>query len=146
MRRGFTLIELLIVISIIAVLLALSIFGLQGARESARDGRRKSDLELVRSGIEAYKSDCNVYPSSLPAVGSALVGNGSTTTCLVTNTYISQMPGDPLNPARTYLYSSPTGATYEICSALENGTGAATCGSSTSCGSGVTCNYKVVNP
>jgi prepilin-type N-terminal cleavage/methylation domain-containing protein len=144
--KAFTLIELLIVISIIGVLLALSVFGLQGARESARDGRRKSDLESIRSGIEAYKSDCNAYPSSLPAVGAALVGNGSTPTCLGTNTYISQMPGDPLNPARTYNYSSSTGTTYELCAGLENGTGTVTCGSSTACGSGITCNYKVINP
>ncbi|MCK4588676.1 prepilin-type N-terminal cleavage/methylation domain-containing protein, partial [Candidatus Woesebacteria bacterium] len=63
MKKGFTLIELLVVISIIGILLALSIFGLQGARKSARDSKRKADIELIRSGIEIYKADCNVYPT-----------------------------------------------------------------------------------
>ena len=63
-KKGFTLIELLVVISIIGILIAVSIFGLSGARESARDARRKSDLELIRSGLELYRADCNAYPTT----------------------------------------------------------------------------------
>ncbi len=142
-NKGFTLIELLVVISIIGVLIGLSIFGLQGAREASRDSKRKADLELIRSGIEIYKSDCNLYPLSL-LTGTSLSGDGSTSACAATNVYISQVPQDPTYPGRDYLYSS-NGTTYEICAALEQGTGAVTCGGSSSCG-GVTCNYKVTNP
>lgn len=138
---GFTLIELLVVISIIALLIGLSTFALQGARKSSRDTRRKSDLELIRSGIEIYKADCDVYPSSLPTSGSALNGDGSISTCLVSNTYISSVPSDPLDPNRTFYYTSPDGETYELCAALEGG-GSATCAGS--CGE--TCNYQLVNP
>ena len=140
-KLGFTLIELLVSISIIALLIGLSVFGLQGARESGRDTQRKSDLEVIRSGLEIYKSDCDAYPLSLPAVGSALLGNGSTSTCLVTNDYIAKIPGDPLSPSRVYYYNSPNGVIYELCAALEGG-GNHTCGGS--CG-GV-CNYKTTNP
>ena len=88
--KGFTLIELLVVVSIIGILIALSIFGLQGARESSRDARRKADLETIRSGLEIYKADCNDYPPASKVVGgSPLVGDGSPTSCAVTNTYIS---------------------------------------------------------
>lgn len=138
---AFTLIELLVVVSIIAILMGLSFFGLQGARESSRDGRRKADLESIRSGIEIYKSDCNEYPSSL---GSSLVGDGSSTSCAVTNTYIETVPTDPIPSDRSYRYDSD-GITYSICAALEQGTGSVTCGGSSSCGT-KTCNYKVVNP
>ncbi len=44
LNTGFTLIELLVVIAITAILIGLSVFGLQGARESARDAQRKADL------------------------------------------------------------------------------------------------------
>ena len=71
--KAFTLIELLVVISIIGILIAISIFGLSGARESARDARRKSDLELIRSGLELYKADCNTYPGSI-TFGNSLIG------------------------------------------------------------------------
>jgi type II secretion system protein G len=139
---GFTLIELLVVISIIGVLMAISLFGLQGARESSRDARRKSDLEMIRSGLEIYKSDCNVYPASL---GTSLVGSGSPTACAVANTYISAVPSDPLSTARKYSYARPTTSTYILCASLENApspamdvTGCATCTTA--------CNYKVANP
>ena len=140
-RKGFTLIELLVVISIIGILLALSIFGLQGAREGSRDAKRKADLELIRSGLEIYKADCNAYPigSSLP---SSLVGDGSTSSCAVTNTYIQSVPIDPTDPSRNYRYSSIDGTTYEICASLEQGTDMIPCGGS--CGE--TCNYKVISP
>lgn len=140
---GFTLIELLVVISIIGVLMAISLFGMQGARESSRDARRKSDLEMIRSGLEMYKSDCNVYPSVL---GTTLVGNETSGPCLSThNTYISLVPKDPLDPNRLYPYSYTVATkTYTLCASLENAGSAETgCGS---CGSGVTCNYKVTNP
>ncbi len=136
MKKGFTLIELLVVISIIGILLALSIFGLQGARESARDSKRKADLELIRSGLEFYKSDCNAYPASL---GTSLVGSGSPASC--DGTYIAEVPTDPL-PDRNYSYASD-GMTYTLCAALEDSPGMDTTGCS-SCG--VTCNYKVTNP
>lgn len=137
-NKGFTLVELLVVISIIAILIALSVFGLQGARESSRDARRKADLELIRSGLELYKSDCNVYPDSL---STSLAGNGSTPACSVDNIYIDTVPTDPASPNRLYYYNSPAGTTYELCASLEQG-GNDTC--SGSCGE--TCNYQVNNP
>ncbi len=142
MKKGFTLIELLVVISIIGILMAISLFGMQGARESSRDARRKADLEMIRSGLEIYKSDCNIYPASL---GSSLVGSGSPTSCSVTNTYISSIPKDPLDPNRLYPYSRPTTTTYVLCASLENPPSPAV--NVTGCGScGVICNYKVTNP
>jgi len=141
-QKGFTLVELLVVISIIGMLMALTIFGLQGARESSRNATRKADLELIRSGLELYKSDCNQYPiaSTLP---SPLVGDDSTATCLSSNTYIQSVPTDPNTPSRIYNYYS-NGTIYEICASLEQGGGTYTCGGSSNCGQ--TCNYKVTNP
>ena len=56
---GFTLVELLVVIAIIVILISVSLVGLTGSRETARDAKRKADLEAIRSALELYKSDNN---------------------------------------------------------------------------------------
>lgn len=142
--KGFTLIELLVVISIIGVLIGVSIFGLQGARESSRNAKRKSDLELVRAGLETYKLDCGVYPDTL-TFGSSLEGDDSKATCDSANVYIAELPIDPTSPAAEYVYFT-TGYTYELCAALENSDDpAVTCGGASGCGT-ETCNYKTISP
>lgn len=142
-RRGFTLIELLVVITIVGILIGLSVFGLQGSRESSRDARRKADLELIRSGIEIYKSDCLAYPIATYTTNwpSSIVGDGSPTSCAVANVYLAP-PTDPSSLERNYYYTSD-GTTYTLCASLEQGGGGvpAGCGSCT-----VACNYKVTNP
>ena len=126
-NKGFTLIELLVVISIIGILISLSLFGIQNARMSSRNAKRKSDLESIRSALEMYKADKGSYPTS--GLNALTSGN-----------YLSSIPSDPL-PGRNYSYNS-TGATYNLCAALEGSfssvTGCSPCG--------VTCNYKVTNP
>lgn len=140
-RKGFTLIELLVVISIIGIIVAISIFGLSGARESARDARRKSDLELVRSSLEMYRADCGTYPANLN--GTTLIGTGTPSSCSVSNTYIAEIPQDPIG-SNIYRYST-TANGYEICASLEqDGLTPVTCGGSSNCGA--TCNYKITNP
>lgn len=142
---GFTLIELLVVISIIGILMALSVFGLQGARQSSRDAKRKADLEQIRSGLEMYKADCNTDKYLINATPGVLSSTLQSTfeTCGNTNTYIATVPTDPIS-TQSYIYYSLDGTSYELCAALEQGTGTVTCGESSSCGA--TCNYKVINP
>lgn len=144
LNTGFTLIELLVVISIIGVLAAVSIFGLSGARESARDARRKSDLELIKSGLELYRADCNSYPTLAYPLPASLIGSGSPTACAVSNTYISSIPTDPIPATRSYRYAA-TASGYELCASLEqSGLSTVTCGGSSNCGT--SCNYKITNP
>lgn len=134
------------VISIIGILIALSIFGLQGARTSSRDAKRKADLEQIRSGLEIYKADCNKYPLtadfSLPNA-TVLKGSGSPASCSLSNNYISSVPQDPV-PGRNYSYKSDDGLTYFLCASLEQGSSSSVegCGS---CGASQ-CNLQVANP
>lgn len=141
-KKGFTLIELLVAISIIGILAAVSLFALQGARQSARDTRRKSDIEAIRSAIELYRADCNDYPAALTP-GQPLIGDNTPSSCSSTNTYMAVIPDDPVT-GRDYGYSTNAGrTTYALCSSLESAgttvSGCATCGSGT-------CNYKTVSP
>lgn len=136
---GFTLIELLIVISIIGLLSGLSIFALQGSRESSRDARRKADLETIRSGLELYRADCDTYPAGSGNADTVLGDpfTGSVGSCN-SNTYIEDVPEDPRSGS--YFYSS-AGDSYRICAELEDPPASPdTC---TGCAS---CNYRVTNP
>lgn len=63
MRRGFTLIELLIVIAIIGILAALGIVSLSGARSKATDTQIKNNCSNLKTAIEQYFQDNNVYPN-----------------------------------------------------------------------------------
>lgn len=155
MKKGFTLIELLVVISIIGILIGLSVFGLQGARESSRDAKRKTDLELIRSGLEIYKSDCDTYPAALGDAGSALTGTGPDgSPCSTKTTYITALPADPVSSSDyAYTATSPddnvTYTKYYLCAALEQTPSPTsnpdTLGNCGSCGLSA-CNYVVTNP
>ena len=138
MRKAFTLIELLIVIAIIALLTALSLFALQEARKSARDTKRKADLETIRGALEMYRSDCSVYPDpDGDHVPSSIVGcNGEV--------YIQTTPTDSTSP-RAYYYGL-AGLTYELCAALEGNVDTLPTDCGGECGTGITCNYRVINP
>lgn len=133
-HKGFTLIELIVVMAIIGMLSAISLFALNQAREQARDGTRKANLESIRSALEIYKADCDIYPNSLPGVGSSLTGS-----CPNSNVYLQAVPGDPLGGG--YFYAVGTGnATYRLCATLENP------GTAMSCTGCTGCNYQVTNP
>jgi len=128
-RTGFTLIELLVAMTIVAILMGIALVSFQGARKSSRDGKRKADLEQVRSALEMYRADNGGYPvGSLSSGGNILP-------------YMT-IPDDPV-PGRKYIYSSD-GVTYNLCAALEIG-GAAVCGL---CGDDgdIACNYQRTNP
>lgn len=140
-RAGFTLIELLVVISIIGILASLLLVSYQGTRKTARDGKRKVDLEQIRSALEMCRTDTNSYPISIytDLSGTPVISCGSPS-----QTYLSGTPKDPATQDN-YYYNRATASTYTLCAYLEVSGTAGSCGTS-SCGSGRTCNYKVTNP
>jgi general secretion pathway protein G len=141
MKKGFTLIELLVVIVIIGILMSVLLVSYQGTRVTARDGKRKADLEQIRSALELYHADCGQYPAS-----SLQFGTGSlTSNCPGASvTYMSRLPQDPIYPTYEYRYARGTLHTYNLCAYLEKGSGSVSgCGGN--CGSAV-CNYQVNQP
>jgi general secretion pathway protein G len=151
-RGGFTLMELLVTIAIIGILSAISLFALVGARVSARDARRKSDMESIRSALELYRSDCNQYPSTFPSVGQPLVSTNPP--CPTANIrYLEKIPGDPL-VSTSYRYTRLSNTRYVLCARLEeapvpafSAADLALCGGSCpNVAGGSTCNYVVFSP
>lgn len=104
--RGFTLIELTIVVTIIALLSSIVLVSLGESRQKARDANRLADMQQLRTALELYHSNTEVYPGD---IGTTYATPG---TCGVTGTlslstvlgseYIPSIPTDPLN--RCYLY------------------------------------------
>ncbi|PSO45775.1 MAG: hypothetical protein BRC25_01020 [Parcubacteria group bacterium SW_6_46_9] len=60
-NSGFTLIELLVVVAIISLLSSVILASLSSARESARDTRRATDFEQLRTAMELYYNDNGNY-------------------------------------------------------------------------------------
>jgi prepilin-type N-terminal cleavage/methylation domain-containing protein len=61
LTQGFTLIELLVVVAIISLLSSVVLASLSGASESARDARRKVDLEQIQTALELYYNNNRTY-------------------------------------------------------------------------------------
>lgn len=99
-KNAFTLVELIIVITVIGVLTGGAALSLTSHAKQARDTRRKTDLQQIKSALEFYRADQpnGFYPTAL----SALVP-----------TQIEVLPVDPALPSTTlrgYRYvPQPTG-------------------------------------
>lgn len=134
-QKGFTLIEMLVVLTIISILAGLVLTGMEAARKTGRDGKRRTDLEQIRSALEMCRADTGSYPNSIPVP-----------TAVPCGPYLSAIPNDPLSPTYFYYYERLTDTTYNLCARIEVG-GGAICGLSVACSTLLElCNYKVTNP
>lgn len=61
--NGFSLIELMVVVSIIAVVLAISLPNFLGVRQRARDSKKKTELRELKQALNLYYSDYQTYPA-----------------------------------------------------------------------------------
>lgn len=79
--KGFTLVELLVVISIIAFLSVIGVTAFSNAQKTARDGRRRADVDAIS---KAYESGYDAVAGTYTAID----GTKFTT---------NQLPQDPIN-------------------------------------------------
>jgi prepilin-type N-terminal cleavage/methylation domain-containing protein len=138
-KRGFTLIELLISIAIVAIISAsVGVISIQGNLKKARDNRRTTNLEAVRSALEQYRADnSGVYPdvATYAILKTTLAG-------------YANLPDDPLS-TQSYTYNRVAASRitqYNLYANMElvgNRTGTY---SGINCGAGITCTYLVTQP
>jgi prepilin-type N-terminal cleavage/methylation domain-containing protein len=141
-RSGFTLVEILVTLMIMVIVMSISAFALREAQKSGRDGRRKADLENIAIGIELYRADCGTYPQASEVNFGESLSVSRTGNC--NGTYISAIPKDPQDPARTYIYT-PTGSGFMLCANLEQDPQPAITGVCSGCAGGG-CDWKTQRP
>ncbi|MEO5949280.1 MAG: prepilin-type N-terminal cleavage/methylation domain-containing protein [Candidatus Saccharimonas sp.] len=76
LSRGFTIVELIVVVSTIAILAAIAIFGFGTWRTSVANTEMKNELGNAAAAIKMYRNVNNVYPtvlSNIPYTPSASV-------------------------------------------------------------------------
>lgn len=61
-RAGFSLIELMVVVAIIGILMAAGIVSFRNAQRSARDAKRRADIDAIAKAQEQYYSNNGSYP------------------------------------------------------------------------------------
>lgn len=120
---GFTLIELLVVISIIGFLSTLTVIAVNNARLKARDSKRVSNVQQVRTALELYYNDANSYPATISFDDASVITNG-------TITYMKNVPSNPSPrrdgscPDENYSYTRDgDGASYHITFCLGGASG-----------------------
>lgn len=117
---GFTLIELLVVIAVIGILAAVGLVALNGSRERARDTRRISDLQAVRTGLALYFDTWGAFPHQ--DTFEAFRADATTTTLYVTlvaGKHISNLPVPPMPNEYFYYRSCSADLNYTLYAALE---------------------------
>lgn len=118
---GFSLIELLVVIFIIGVLATIVLPNFLGARERARDSRRKQDLHTIKDALRLYYNDHQAFPT--PASGTVSLGSD----------YLVETPLDPVS-GDPYVYQSTDTDVFILRATLENESDADSASSQTQCG------------
>lgn len=109
LRSGFTLFELLVVISIIAILVALGTVSYSTAQQNGRDSRRRGDMTGLQNALEQYYSVNSGYPDDCAA---------ATLVSVLPNGLPTDPKNDPSNYDYTYACDGVT-QTYCVCAKLE---------------------------
>ena len=88
-KRGFTLLELMVVMAIIVVLMTIATARYERTVTSAHEASLKSNLAVLRKGIQDYTLDKECGPSTLDD--------------LVSSKYINTIPTDPMTSGKDWV-------------------------------------------
>ena len=145
-KKAFTLVELLVAISILAVLMAILLPNLMGARDKAKDSQRTQDLNTLKNALRMRYDNTQTYAfveggsaEWTDAGGDGVLDNGGCSgNCLidlVTDNYLPSLEGIGYSYATT-----KNGDGFRIWTELKASSGDDDIESQAKCGVGVTVN------
>ena len=108
-KKGFSLIELLVVITIIAALVGVALPNFLGARQRAKDAKKKAELRELKSALRLYYNDFNSYPS-----GTGLYINGCGTTGTSQCPRTGPFQAGPSGGETVYMKNLPADYNYNV--------------------------------
>ncbi|MFH1677240.1 MAG: type II secretion system protein, partial [Patescibacteria group bacterium] len=74
-QAGFTMMEILLVVVIMAILISVTIFGVQQSRQKTRDSRRIQEIDTLVKAIYLYSAANGVWPGELDTAGEHISAN-----------------------------------------------------------------------
>lgn len=104
--KGFTLIELLVVIAIIGMLSSIVLASLNSARTKGQDAARIQNVKALKTAMELYYNDNNMYPQYGSAGTGYYISNLSS--YLVPN-HIPSIPANLIADGSTQYVWGPAG-------------------------------------
>lgn len=104
---GFTIIELMVVMTVISILAAMVLYGLNKAQASARDAGRQQIMNGIQIALERYYGDNQKYPA-----GASMCNAGGAIPTLTAGTYLSAAPNDPSTKTSICAGGLPSGTAY----------------------------------
>lgn len=120
--KAFTLLELIVAMAIIAVLIGLSVVGINTVQRSTRDTERLSAMNDLVLEIESYYGVNGAYPSLTVAGNVFTIGGAGGRTVTVDGGATVNLAGTTAT-GTDYCYDLGTsGASYSIGVSLENKT------------------------
>jgi len=132
-KKGFSLIELLVAIAIMATIMAFALPNYLGARERARDAKKKAELTQLKTALRMYYNDHQSYPATAACGGKpfSLSGCGASgTSCCPCSTSFDFAQGETCGMVymKKYIttltgmayFSSTDGEVFCLRIALEN--------------------------
>jgi general secretion pathway protein G len=99
---GFTLIEVLVVVVILGILAAIIVPNLMEKPGQARVTKAKADIRAIESGLNMYRLDRHIYPTTDEGLESLIP------------TYLPRAPMDPWSRPYQYLSPGTQGGAFDL--------------------------------
>ena len=117
-KKGLTVLELLVIVAAFVLILGVLLFLIDRGQGSGRDARRDRDIHAIRTALDLYRLEHEMYPYDGPnrpiIIGDPLEDFLSPK--LISGGFMERVPHDPTQDgAFVYVYESlSAGAEYRL--------------------------------